>query len=348
VRIEERPMIRLSSLAWLGAGMGLAGISHGCTALLDIPEDVTAYLWCLDAKPAKGMREDNLTLIQINEPSGAWTRGCKCYCPADHAIMVDGANGALAPGSEDEVWYGVQVGLLRGSATSACNDRVAELEAIHGTLITFDDPATVSCLDAVADEDPYYASQCVLDDETCPPGAGGGFGTDGYVPGTDGTTADEGTTTDGGADSSGTSSATAEGDSSTGGGAIVYGLDDWSAVVDCPTGDRCDVEAGFVAELLADLDVFSDDHIAVRPGVSRLGHHGFVLAELGPDSFPAALGLQPGDVLWRVGGVELRTFGDVGRAFEVLNQATVLTAEIDRGAVTVQRSYRIVERVGDR
>jgi hypothetical protein len=339
--MRRQPFALASAIATLA----LAGISSGCQAILNIPDPVAAHLWCLNADPARGRRADNLWLIDIKHPDGIWMRGCKCYCPADHAIMVEGADGALTPGSGDALWYEAQAGQLRATAVDACTDRAAQLEAENGTLITFDDPGTVSCLDSVADEAPYYASQCVLDEDHCPPGAPGGFGTDGYIPGTstDGATADDSTTSDDGVDSSGTGDATADGDSTTGSGAGIYGIDDWSTVIDCPTHDRCDVDAAFVAALRTDLRVFSEDHIGVQPGKSRLGHQGFVLTELGPDSFPAALGLQPGDVLWRLNGIALETLADVGHAFEVLDQATVLTADIDRGSRTITRSYHRVD-----
>jgi hypothetical protein len=351
-------MRRLSNRGGLGVVMALVA-SYGCTLIFDFPELVPAHRWCLDADPATGRRNNNFQLIEITDLSGAWTRGCKCYCPADHTIMLAGANGELDPGSEDEVWYGIEVGLLRASAASACDDRTAELEADQGIFITFDDPETISCLASVADETPFLATECVLNEDICPPGAPGGFGTDGYVPGTstNGTTAAEGTAADETAtdgDVPGTGGATAIDDgtsasgSNTDGGAGVFGPDDWTTAIDCPLPDRCDVEAAFVEELLADLGVLSDDSINIRPGASRLGHYGLVFAELGPDSFPAALGLRRGDVLWRVSGIELRTLADVGRAFELLHQATVLTAEIDRGSVTLERTYRIVEQLGER
>jgi hypothetical protein len=213
-----------STLADLGFMVILAGSSPGCTLLLDIPEPVAAHRWCLDADPAKGLRSDDFLLLSITDPSGAWMRGCKCYCPADHAIMLAGANGELAPGSSNETWYGVEVGLLRGSAASACDDRVSELEDELGIFITFDHPETISCLDAVADETPYLAAGCVADEDLCPPGDPGGFGTDGYVPGTstagatgaDGTQADGTATTDGGDLADTTESTTSAGSGSDG------------------------------------------------------------------------------------------------------------------------------------
>jgi hypothetical protein len=138
--------------------------------------------------------------------------------------MLEGAAGELVPGSEDAIWYDLQVGQLRAAAASECNDRTAELEAANDTVITFDDAATISCLDAVADEPAYFADECTQFDDTCPPGAPGGFGTGGYVPGTgtdtDASTADDApatgvdTTGDGTADGSGTGA----GDGTTGSG----------------------------------------------------------------------------------------------------------------------------------
>jgi hypothetical protein len=330
----------LGTLAPMGAG-------GGCYPPIPaVPDPVIAYSWCVDAEPAQGQTVEEFPAPITDAVSGTWMRACKCYCPADHAIMIEGANGTLAPGSADADFYAYELGLLRASAELACVERVLELEVDLGTLIEFDAPGTVSCQDAVADEEPLLSGECVLNEATCPPDAGTATATaieDGDIPNTSGATEADGST--------GTGDGTGADDGSSGssgsdGGAGVYGIDDWSTVIDCPTREQCDIEAAFVEELLTDLSVLFNDHIGVRPGVSRLGHHGFVLVELGPDSFPAALGLEPGDVLWRVSGMELRTLADVGHAFEVLNQATMLKAEIDRDSQTLTRSYRIVERVG--
>jgi hypothetical protein len=353
---------RTMALASLLGTLALLGVVSGCyPPIPEVPDPVTGYSWCVDAEPAQGQTVGEFPVDITDAVSGAWMRACKCYCPADHAIMVQGAYGALVPGSADEDFYAYELGLLRTSAEVACVERVLELEVELGTDIEFDSPGTVSCQDAVADEAPLLSGECMLNEATCPPGVGtgtedggvpstsGATGADGStgggdVSGTDGTTVDDGSSS--GSDSGSTGGGDASGTDSDGGGAGVYGIDDWSTVIDCPTRERCDVDGTFVEELLADLGVLLHDHIGVRPGVSRLGHYGFVFVEIGTDSFPAALGLEPGDVLWRVNGIELRTFADVGRAFEVLSQATVLTAEIDRGSVTVNRTYRIGDQGG--
>lgn len=331
----------------------LVGLAVGCTALLDFPEEVTGYRWCLDAEPATGRRFDNQILTEIRYPvSNNWTRACTCFCAADHQLMLQGAAGELTPGSEDALWYELQLGQLRASAATACDDRTAELATEHATLITFDDPQTVSCLDAVADESAYFAEECTQYDDLCPPGSPGGFGTDGYIPGESSTASTEGSDT--GIDASGTGRDTAVdsgssdgsdgSDSGTTGGAGLHGLDDWSSAIDCPTRDHCDIDAAFVRAVLTDPRVLSQEHIRVEAGLSALGHRGVHVIELAPDSLPAALGLQAGDVLWRVDEIELRTGTDVVRALERLTRAVALTAVIDRRESTFERTYRIVER----
>jgi S1-C subfamily serine protease len=127
------------------------------------------------------------------------------------------------------------------------------------------------------------------------------------------------------------------------------GLDDWAAVIDCPAKDRCDVDAAFVEDLLADLSAFAGDSIRIRPAAtSTLGHRGFLFAQLGAESFPAAHGFQAGDVLWQVNGIKLQTLADVGQAFEDLNQTLVLIAQLDREGQTLTQTYRIVPALGER
>jgi hypothetical protein len=106
----------------------------------------------------------------------------------------------------------------------------------------------LTCEAAVVDEEPDYTTECVLDTEICPGEASGGEG--GY-PGTGGdfATGTLGTTTD---PDEGLDTGT------TSGGAMAYG----------PTKDRCDVEAAFVEELLADLSVFAGDSIHIRPATT--------------------------------------------------------------------------------
>ena len=72
-----------------------------------------------------------------------------------------------------------------------------------------------------------------------------------------------------------------------------------------------------------------------------------MLEEVGPESFPAALGLRAGDVLWQVNELPLRDLGDVMRAFEVLDQVTAFTVQLDRRAQTMTRTYRRVARLGE-
>jgi hypothetical protein len=334
-------------LAVLAATIALVGIGVGCTAILDIPSPVTAYRWCLDAEPARGLRGDNLLLQNIKAPSGLWMRGCKCYCAADNEIMIQGADGQLTPGSQDEVFYANEVAQLQAAGALACSNQVIAMQAELGTTLDFTHPQAVTCADAVVDEAPYFATECVLDEEICPPGAGGGGGGGGGATG-GGDATDSGETT-GTGDISTTGGATADESSGGGsGGSMVYGIEDWADVIDCPSSARCEVDAAFVDELLADLGMFSDDAIAMSTGVSALGHRGFVFAELGPDSLPAALGFAPGDVLWRVNGLELRSFADVGHAFERLDQATVFTVQVDRQSQTLQRTFRLVHGLGDR
>jgi hypothetical protein len=334
-------MIRhLAVTSALVAG-AIGGISQGCTAILDFPEEVTGYLWCLDAEPPRGRRANNGALIQIQYAiSNNWTRGCKCLCAADHQLMLQGAAGALTPDSEDAIWYDLQVGQLRASAVNECNGRTAELAAENATIITFDDPETISCLDSVTDEAPYFAAECGQLDDVCPPGAPGGFGTDGYIPGTTSTTEAYGSDTglDDGSDSDSSSDS-----SDTTSGAALHGLDDWSSVIDCPTHTHCNLDATAVHALLADPTLLSKEHVRIAWGISRLGHRGLHFLALDPDSFPAALGLEPGDVPWRVNGIELRTLADIAHALEVLTHAMTVTAEIDRGEVTLTRTYRIIE-----
>lgn len=102
--------------------------------------------------------------------------------------------------------------------------------------------------------------------------------------------------------------------------------------------------------LLEDLSLFDgSDGTLVRPGaVSERGHRGFRFVRLDDESLPAALGLQQGDVVWEVNGIELRSFGEVGRAFEEFDEADGLVARIDRGARTLRRSYRLVPALGER
>jgi hypothetical protein len=328
----------------LVAVVALVASSHACTAILDFPEEVTGYLWCLDATPATGLLFDSLSLIEIRyATSNNWTRGCKCLCAADHQLMLQGAAGELTPDSEDAIWYDLQVGQLRASAVNDCDGRTAELAADYGTLITFDDPETISCLDSVTDETPYFAAECGQLDDVCPPGAPGGFGTDGYIPGTTSTTS----TTD--ADSSDTglddgSDSDSDSDhSDTTTSAALHAFDDWSSIIDCPTRTHCNVDATVIQALLVDPTLLSQDHVRIAWGISRLGHRGLHFLALDPDSFPAALGLEPGDVPWRVNGIELRTLADIAHALEVLTHAMTVTAEIDRGEVTVTRTYRIIE-----
>ena len=301
----------------------------GCTVILDFPEPVTAYRWCLDAKPAAGIRDSDLLLQNIQDSAGNWMRGCICYCPAEHDIMVKGANGQLAPGSAHEAFYSNEVAQLQAKAQTACIDRVLELQAANATVYTFDDPGTISCADAVADEDPYYSTQCVLDDDICPAGAGGS-GDDGFPAPTGGEMESSGPDT---------ADETADG---TMGGSMIYGLDDWSQVISCTAPNRCDVDAVFVDMLLEDLSLLTHDDIRIRPAsVSDQGHRGFLLASIGSESFPAALGLQPGDLLWAVNTIPLEDFAAVAQAFEDLSQAAHITVQIDRDGQTISHTIRI-------
>ena len=111
----------------------LLSSSLGCTALLDLPDPVDSFKWCLDADPARGRSSENLSVDDIQTPAGNWTRGCKCYCPADNAIMVDGEAGLLAAGSANEAFYLGQVQTLRLEAQTACTKRVLELQEFGGT-----------------------------------------------------------------------------------------------------------------------------------------------------------------------------------------------------------------------
>lgn len=316
-----------------------------CTIILDLPDPVTAYRWCLDAAPAQGRSNANFAIYGITHPdSGTWMRGCTCYCPADHELMILGANGQLAPGSDDETAYLNALAQLRAKAELACTERVLEMQTEQGAVLTFADPETVTCAAAVADDEPYYTTECVLNTDICPGaptvgGSAGQVGTSGDAGAT--THTDDSSTSVGpGADESDGGNG---GTGGTGGGAMAYGLDDWVTVIDCTTVDRCDVEAAFVDELLQDLSVFEGDVIRVRPSaVSDIGHRGFLFTRLGPASFPAALGFRAGDLLWAVDDIELRSLADVGRAFEDLDRATVVHARLDRDGETLTRTYRLV------
>ena len=318
----------------------------GCTAILDFPDPVDSFQWCIDANPARGRNETTNSLFNIVDPSGNWLRGCKCFCPEDNEVMVLGEAGMLAPGSGHESWYLNEVELLRAKAAEACAERVSMLQEQLGTTYTFNDPETVSCADSVVDESPYYSSGCVRDDDICPgggPGVGPAPGTGGVDTGSGTAGVDTGTGTDG-ADTTGADEA---GDGSGGaGGAVAYGLEDWSSVINCPTAEGCDVAGWFVDELLEDLSVFEDDAIQIYAGAkSSLGHQGFRFASLGPESLPAALGFQEGDLLWGVNGIMLSDFAAIGRAFEELNQAVDFTARFDRNGEVYRRSFHLVPAV---
>lgn len=339
------------SSVFLAASL-VVGLALGCTAILDFPEEVTGYRWCLDAEPAKGRRLDNTALIDIkHSPSNNWTRACKCFCAADHQLMLQGAAGELPPGSEDALWYELQVGQLRASAATECDDRTAELEAEEATIITFDDPDAVSCLDAVADEASYFAEECTQDDDNCPPGAPGGFATDGYLPGESSTASSDGSGTgidDSGGDTSvdgDTIDGSQTGDT-TSEGLGPTGMDDWSTMIDCPTDDHCNIDAALMEALWADPSALMDDRVRVTAGTSKRGRRGAQVLELAPGSLPAALGLRAGDVITRVGELELRTRSEVLRAIEALRRADAFVVEIDRGEQRVVRSYRVGAPMG--
>jgi len=325
----------------LGAGIVLVQLV-GCQAILDFPDPVDSFRWCIDANPARGTTAfDNfIHNIKIN---GTWTRGCKCYCPAQSETMLLGESGMLALGSARETWYLNEVATLQAKAQVACTERVAMMQEENNTTYAFDEPGTVSCADAVADESPYFSSGCMLDDDICPGGAGAGAG--GGFPGTGGggetgsaTSGADGTATTGadttGADESGTGGA---------GGAMLYGLDDWATVLSCPSPDACDVTADFVDDLLQDLSVFEDDAIFIRPYArSSSGNTGFLFKSLGPESLPAAIGFVQDDLIWAVNGIKLTDFAAVGRAFEDLNQSAALTAQFDRDGTEHRLVLRIV------
>ena len=295
----------------------VAALASSCVDVPPLPDPVVGYQWCLDAEPATGRRLDDFSLTEITHPvSGLWMRGCRCTCPDEHDIMVAGTNGQLTPDTPDDLFYQTQVSLLRADAQLACTERLVEVQQQFGVPILFDDPDTVSCADAVADEAPYYATECPLDTALCPAEADG---------------------TGGDTDSAGA-------DPSPGmGGPTTYGLEDWSEVIHCTSPRDCAIEAAFVDVLLQDLGLFADDAIRVLPGAtSPLGHRGFQFTTLGPHSLPAALGLKQGDLLWQLGGIELRDFEAVTEAFEQLHQATTLTARIDRDGRTIVHTVRIV------
>lgn len=151
----------LFTLATTTMGVGVAS----CSLVLDFPEPVASHLWCVDAEPARGRREDSQDFLLIDHPeTNTWMQGCQCYCPADHEVMLLGASGLLDPESGNADWYAGQVTLLRTAATLACLQRMVQLQNELGTNITFDDPGTVSCEDAAADEVPDRDRDCTLDD----------------------------------------------------------------------------------------------------------------------------------------------------------------------------------------
>ena len=266
--------------------------------------------------------------------------------------MVAGANGQLVADSTDDLFYQSQVSLLRADAQLACAERVIDLQDQLGVPLGFGDPDTVTCADAVADEEPYYATECPLDTALCPStaaGSGGDSDTDPGKPGdsgnpggTSGSADDTSSDTSSGADDTGSGSDSG----SESGGAMVYGLEDWSEVIHCDAPGECDIEAAFVDLLLEDLAVFTHDAIRVRPDArSSLGHRGFLLTKLGPQSLPAALGLRQGDLLWQINGIELRDFEAVTEAFEQLHQAPVLTLALDRDGRTLATTTHLVAKL---
>lgn len=333
-------------LALTAAAATILALPLGCTAILDIPDPVTAYRWCLDADPALGSSQATGFIEAIQDDAGNWMRGCTCYCPSDHELMVLGANGQLVSGSDAETFYLNEVEHLRAKALLACTNRVLEMQTQLETTFTFSDPGTITCAVAVDDEEPYYATECVLDTDLCPEGGGGGGG--GGFPGTDGPPDTEGGTGTGddldtgtGLDTSTGAEGTTEGVHVS--GPVLYGYDDWADVITCPTPGQCDVDAAFVADLLEGLSILADDDIRIRPAAtSSRGHQGFLFTAVGPDSLPAALGIRRGDLLWDVNGIRLTDFAAVGEAFEALNQTTTLTARFDRNGQTISLGYTLV------
>ena len=69
---------------------------------------------------------------------------------------------------------------------------------------------------------------------------------------------------------------------------------------------------------------------------------GGVRLEQAPNgSLAQKLGLQPGDVIKRVNGQPVASTGDLARLYSQFNTVSVIQAEVQRGASTVQLSYAI-------
>ena len=217
--------------------------------------------------------------------------------------MSNGVAGSLS--GADLQWYNTQVSALRNLAKAACLERQAELETEEGDVLEFDLGWTEKCEDAVLDEDPFLATECVKHEGDC--------STDVPIPGTGG----EEQVDDSGSD---------------GGGPFVYGLTDYDDVID--GRDPAQVDVDFVDDLLADLQVFEDDNIGVILSNSPHGY-GFKFQTLGAESLPVALGFDEDDVVITVNGDPLASIADVTSAFETLNQEHAFTVRVSRnGSIT--------------
>jgi len=145
MRLTEDTMARHSTSSLLVSLPFASALASSCVDIPPLPDPIVGHQWCIDADPTTGRRQDNINLFEITHPdSGVWMRGCRCFCPAEHEIMVAGANGQLVADSADELFYQSQVSLLRADAQLACAERVIDIQDELGTPLSFDDPDTVS------------------------------------------------------------------------------------------------------------------------------------------------------------------------------------------------------------
>lgn len=210
------------------------------------PDGVGGFLWCAQAQGARGhFQGSGFGKIILDDFTGTWERGCQCYCLNDSNIMGAGLAGNLPPGPS-QTWYDGQVAALRGITQGECADGVAYWEEQEMDVLLFDGMLDVTCEEAVENQDPFQASECIMDEDECPFGGN-------PIPGTGGEEQVDDTAADGG-------------------GPPVYGISVWGEVIDCPSSNACTIDTDFVAYLLDDLSVFSDDFIGVTNETSPLEH----------------------------------------------------------------------------
>ncbi len=77
-------------------------------------------------------------------------------------------------------------------------------------------------------------------------------------------------------------------------------------------------------------------------GVIGMPPGGGVRMEAAPaGSLAQKLGLQPGDVIRKINGQAVASSGDLARIYQQFGTTSVINAEVQRGAQTVQLSYSI-------